>query len=49
MWPRGLEAVMENLENTIAIHDWETLRKSPIFVKGVEKRDSDQPGTYVSG
>jgi len=48
MWSTWLEAVMGNLENTLAIHDWELLRKSPIFVKGVDVRDGEE-GTKVSG
>jgi len=35
--PRGYEAVMGNLENTLAIHDWETVMKSPIVVSGLKK------------
>ncbi|KAK5662465.1 hypothetical protein OQA88_8376 [Cercophora sp. LCS_1] len=35
MWPRGLEAVMGNLENTLAVHNWDVMAKSPIFVGGV--------------
>ncbi|KAK4444712.1 FAD/NAD(P)-binding domain-containing protein [Podospora aff. communis PSN243] len=37
MWPRGLEAVEGNLENTVAIHNWEFVMKSPIVVKGLKK------------
>lgn len=37
MWPRGLEAVTGNLENTMAIHDWNIVMQSPIVVKGLKK------------
>ncbi|KAK0631243.1 hypothetical protein B0T14DRAFT_559063 [Immersiella caudata] len=37
MWPRGREAVEGNLENTLAIHDWDFVMQSPIVVKGLKK------------
>ncbi|KAK3986103.1 hypothetical protein QBC44DRAFT_311584 [Cladorrhinum sp. PSN332] len=37
LWVRGLEAVQINLENTIAIHNWETLLQSPIYKSGLKK------------
>lgn len=41
MWKRGHEAVMSNLENSVAMHDWETviLKQSPFFSKGIAKDD----------
>lgn len=41
VWPRGYEAVMANLENTIAIHNWETVMGSAAIVAGV-KREGDK-------
>lgn len=35
MWKRGEEAVMSSLENSAAVHDWETLKQSPLFQKGL--------------
>lgn len=37
MWPRGYEVVMENKENTIALHDWEKVSQSPIMVTGTRR------------
>jgi hypothetical protein len=42
-WIRGRHG---NLENTLAIHDWETVMKSPIVVGGL-KREGDK--VRVSG
>jgi hypothetical protein len=41
VWPRGYEAVMANLENTIALHSWETVMQSAAIVAGV-KREGDK-------
>ncbi|KAK0611949.1 hypothetical protein B0T14DRAFT_571795 [Immersiella caudata] len=44
VWPRGHEAVMANLENTIFLHNWETVMQSAAIVAGV-KREGDKIGT----
>jgi hypothetical protein len=41
VWPRGLEAVMANLENTVYLHNWETVMQSAAIVAGV-KREGDK-------
>lgn len=38
MWERGHEAVLSNLENSIAVHDWDLLMKSPIMRAGVVQK-----------
>jgi len=43
VWPRGHEAVMANLENTIFLHNWETVMQSAAIVAGV-KREGDKIG-----
>ncbi|KAK0740157.1 hypothetical protein B0T18DRAFT_439943 [Schizothecium vesticola] len=48
MWPRGYGAVMGNLENTLALHDWDTVMKSPIVTGGI-KRETDEAHMSVSG
>ena len=30
VWPRGHEAVMGNLDNSIAIHDWELMQRAAV-------------------
>jgi len=35
VWVRGHEAVMASLENTIMLHNWDSVVKSPLFVSGV--------------
>ncbi|KAK4111756.1 FAD/NAD(P)-binding domain-containing protein [Canariomyces notabilis] len=42
VWTRGLAAVMENAENTVAVHDWEKVTQSPLVVKGL-KKVADKP------
>ncbi|KUI59238.1 6-hydroxynicotinate 3-monooxygenase [Cytospora mali] len=37
MWKRGKEAVMSSLENSEAVYDWEKLKQSPLFTKGVRQ------------
>ncbi|KAL2016598.1 hypothetical protein VTK56DRAFT_3255 [Thermocarpiscus australiensis] len=37
VWARGSEVVMQNMENTLALHDWERITQSAMFVKGVTK------------
>jgi len=37
LWPRGHEAVLASLENTEAVHDWNTMMKSPLFTGGLAK------------
>lgn len=37
VWPRGYAAVMGNLENTLALHDWETVMQSPIVASGLKR------------
>lgn len=37
MWPRGKEAVMSSLENSLMVHDWETLMQSPLVKEGVKQ------------
>ncbi|KAK0649161.1 hypothetical protein B0T16DRAFT_456598 [Cercophora newfieldiana] len=41
VWPRGHEAVMANLENTIALHNWDMMMQSAAIVSGV-KREGDK-------
>ena len=48
LWPRGYGAVMGNLENTLALHDWDAVMKSPIVTGGM-KRDADEAHMSVSG
>jgi hypothetical protein len=38
VWQRGHDVVLQNRENSLAIHDWELLSKSALMVTGV-KRD----------
>ncbi|ROV90639.1 hypothetical protein VMCG_10041 [Cytospora schulzeri] len=38
MWKRGHEAVMSSLENSMAVHDWENLKQSSLFTKGVVQK-----------
>jgi len=35
LWPRGHEAVLASLENTLMMHDWNSVMKSPLFVGGM--------------
>lgn len=44
MWKRGHEAVMSSLENSMAVHDWETLTQSPLFKAGVQKEVEEEEG-----
>jgi hypothetical protein len=37
LWPRGREAVLASNENTNAVHDWNTMLKSPLFTGGLSK------------
>jgi hypothetical protein len=37
VWPRGHQVVMENKENTEALHDWEKVSHSPIMVSGARR------------
>lgn len=39
MWKRGNEAVMRSFENSVAVHDWEMLKESPLFQQGLIHRD----------
>ena len=39
VWQRGHDVVMQNRENSLAIHDWEALSQSALMVRGV-KRDA---------
>lgn len=39
VWARGLDVVMQNRDNTLAVHDWEKTTQSALIVTGV-KRDS---------
>lgn len=41
VWPRGYEAVMGNLENTIALHNWDMMVNSAAFVAGI-RPDGDK-------
>jgi hypothetical protein len=41
VWQRGYEVVMENRENTMALHDWDKVTKSALLVTGVG-RDNTQ-------
>ena len=38
VWQRGHDVVVQNRENSLAIHDWELLSRSALLVRGV-KRD----------
>ena len=40
VWLRGYEVVVQNRENTMALHDWEKVSQSALFVKGVKKDQS---------
>lgn len=42
VWQRGYEVVMQNRENTMAIHDWETVSQSALVVSGLKKDKSLQ-------
>lgn len=35
VWKRGHAVVMENVENTLALHDWERVKQSALMVTGV--------------
>ena len=35
MQQRGREAVISSGQNSIMVHDWELLKKSPVFTMGV--------------
>ncbi|TAQ87831.1 hypothetical protein B7494_g3836 [Chlorociboria aeruginascens] len=37
LWPRGHEAVVSSLQNTNAIHDWNTMMNSPLMKSGLAK------------
>jgi hypothetical protein len=37
VWQRGYEVVVQNRENTMAVHDWETVSQSALVVSGVKK------------
>lgn len=37
LWPRGNEAVLASHENTIAVHDWNTMLQSPLFTSGLAR------------
>ncbi|KAK4033463.1 hypothetical protein C8A01DRAFT_40065 [Parachaetomium inaequale] len=37
VWQRGLNAVVQNRENSLALHNWEKLKQSPLFVVGVHR------------
>ncbi|KAF2841943.1 hypothetical protein M501DRAFT_998155 [Patellaria atrata CBS 101060] len=38
MWVRGREAVLGSNENSLAIHDWSQLQKSPLFTSGLKQK-----------
>lgn len=48
MWQRGKEAVVGSRENTLAIHDWDKLLRSPLFQSGL-KRDGEREKTNGAG
>ncbi|KAH6838344.1 hypothetical protein B0I37DRAFT_387560 [Chaetomium sp. MPI-CAGE-AT-0009] len=35
VWPRGYDVVMENRDNTLAVHNWEKISQSALLVKGL--------------
>jgi hypothetical protein len=37
VWQRGLNAVITNRENSLALHNWEKLKRSPLWVVGVHR------------
>lgn len=37
VWKRGYEAVIQNRDNTLAIHDWEKVKESMLLVTGLGK------------
>lgn len=37
LWERGKEAVESSNLNSLAIHDWEKLQKSPLFAAGLKR------------
>lgn len=41
LWPRGREAVLSSSENSLQIHDWAQLEKSPLFRLGA-RRDGEE-------
>lgn len=44
LWPRGHEAVLASLENTEAVHDWNTMMQSPLFTGGLAKEVPNENG-----
>lgn len=38
LWPRGIKEVIVNNENTMAVHDWTTMREAPIFTSSMDRR-----------
>jgi hypothetical protein len=36
VWKRGYEIVMENLENTLSLHDWDKVRESHLVADGLD-------------
>ncbi|KAK3296637.1 uncharacterized protein B0H64DRAFT_415985 [Chaetomium fimeti] len=49
VWKRGYDVVMENRENTLAVHDWENVLRSPLLVKGVARQGSLQGSPAQGG
>ena len=43
MLVRGKDAVLASNENTLSIHDWTRLMKSPLFTAGVAQQVSSRP------
>lgn len=44
VWRRGYHTVIENRDNTLAVHDWEKISQSALFVKGTFKSPTPQEG-----
>jgi hypothetical protein len=42
VWQRGYHTVIDNRDNTLAVHDWENISQSALFVKGTTKSPTPQ-------
>lgn len=44
VWKRGYHTVIENRDNTLAVHDWNKISQSPLFLKGTTKSPTPEDG-----
>ncbi|KAH6641878.1 hypothetical protein F5144DRAFT_565115 [Chaetomium tenue] len=44
VWKRGYHTVIENRDNTLAVHDWNKISQSALFVKGTAKSPTPEDG-----